>query len=145
MSIYTTLTPRLVVADATKALAFYTAVFDAVPGMKIRDSSGRVVHAEMDMGGLRMSLSESDGEINRDPQDLGGSSVLLTLMCKDPDAIEARAENNGATVIFAVADRYYGMRDGRFRDPFGHLWMVTRKVTDYSEEELQERTLVGSP
>lgn len=136
---YTTLTPRLVVDDVDAALAFYQAVLEAVPGMRIEDGAGTVVHAEMDVAGLRMSLTQADGSINRSPTQLGGSAVLLTLM-GDPDALQERAVAHGGTMVFEVADRYYGMRDGRMRDPFGHLWMFTRVLEHLDEDELNRRS-----
>lgn len=137
--IYTTLTPRLIVADARAAVAFYTAVLDAVPGMVIEDPSGQVVHAEFDVAGLRMSVTESDGGHARDPVDLGATPVVLMLVCDDPDAIATRAVEHGATMVYEMSDQPYGMRDGRFRDPFGHEWLVTKEIEPLSAEEVQRR------
>jgi len=138
-TLYTKLTPRLVVADAKAAIRFYQAVFDAEPVMTLDTPEGRVIHAEIDIGGMRLSLTESDGQTNRDPEQLGSSPVLLMWMCDDPDAVEARARRAGGTVIFPVDDRFYGMRDGRFADPSGHLWMVTKPSAKLSADELQRR------
>ncbi|MEO1483242.1 MAG: VOC family protein [Myxococcota bacterium] len=139
-TLYTTLTPRLIVQNAETALAFYEQVFAAKRGMCISTPSGQVVHAELDLGGLRMSVTEADGEHNRDPESLGGSAVILTWLCDDADALMARAKAAGAETVFPVEDRYYGMRDGRFRDPNGHLWLVTQPLEHLSPEELQKRT-----
>ena len=136
---YTTLTPRLVVSDVDAAIAFYQAVLEAVPGMRLATPDGVVVHAEIDVAGLRMSLTQATGPESQSPLDLGGSPVLLTLMC-DPDAVAARAVAHGAELVFPVDDRFYGMRDGRFRDPFGHLWLVTRTLEHLDEGELNKRT-----
>jgi uncharacterized glyoxalase superfamily protein PhnB len=37
------------------------------------------------------------------------------------------------------SDRFYGYRDGRLEDPFGHLWMVSQKIEELSPEEMQRR------
>jgi len=137
--LYTRLTPRLVVPDAEAALAFYEAVFEAKRGMMIKDADGLVVHAELDVAGLRMSLTEASPH-NSGLAELGGSPVILTLVCDDPDGIEAKAVANGATVVFAVDDRYYGTRDGRFVDPAGHVWLVTKMLEEHSAEEIQRRS-----
>jgi PhnB protein len=34
----------------------------------------------------------------------------------------------GATTIFPVADHEYGERAGRFRDPWGHQWMLWKAL-----------------
>lgn len=137
---YTTLTPRLVCADVDAEIAFLQQVFDAEPGMRIATPDGQVVHAEVRVAGLVMSLSQSDGSTNTSPSDLGGSTVILTLMSEDPDDVARRAEEAGATIVFEVADRYYGMRDGRIRDPQGHLWIVSKTLQHMDEDELNERT-----
>ena len=137
--LYTTLTPRLVVSSAEDALAYYGAVFNAVTQMMIRDPQGNVVHAEFDIEGLRLSLTESDGDSARDPLQLGGTATIMMYHCDDPDAVAARATAEGGIMIFEVADRPYGMRDGRFQDPFGHQWMVTKTLEHLSEEELHDR------
>ncbi|MEO0600910.1 MAG: VOC family protein [Myxococcota bacterium] len=136
--VYTTLTPRLVVRDAHAAVAFYRDVLDADPGMVIEEG-GRVVHAEMVVAGMQMSVTESDGGYAKDPQHLGATPVVMMLVCDDPDAIAARAVAHGGTLVFEVDDRPYGMRDGRFRDPQGHEWMVTKMLEHLSAEELQRR------
>lgn len=140
--LYTRLTPRLIVGSASDALEFYTQAFGAVPGMVLRDPTGAVVHAEMDLAGLRMSLTESDGSHAKDPQQLEGTPVILTLMC-DPDEVAAQAVAHGATVMFPIEDRPYGMRDGRVVDPFGHHWLLTRTLEHLSEAELQARMTGG--
>lgn len=134
---YTTLTPRLVVPDVDAARSFYTAVFDAVPGLRLEAPDGTVPHAELTMAGLTLSLTQA-GPDAPDPARLGGSPVILTLLC-DPDAVAARAVAEGATMVFPVEDRFYGMRDGRMRDPFGHLWLLTRPLEHLDEAALQER------
>ncbi len=132
------LAPRLVVADVDAATRFYVAVFDATPGVRIETPDGHVVHAELDVAGVRISLTQSGAD--PDPRRLGGSPVVLALVCDDPDALQARAVEHGATVVHPVADRYYGMRDGRLEDPAGHLWLITQEREALSEEELNRRT-----
>lgn len=135
--LYTRLTPRLVVPDAEAALAFYAKALGAVPGMCLRTPDGTVVHAELDVAGLRMSLTEDGSGGASTPGGLGGSSVLLTLHGVDPDAVQAAFVEAGGEVVFPVADRPYGMRDGRLRDVAGHLWLVSRTLVDLDEDALQ--------
>ncbi len=33
-----------------------------------------------------------------------------------------------AEVIIPIQDRPYGKREGRFRDPFGHLWILSQEL-----------------
>jgi len=35
----------------------------------------------------------------------------------------------GATVIVSIEDRPWGKRQGRIRDPFGHLWLISQDLS----------------
>lgn len=120
----THLHPRLVVSDAEKALAFYSAAFGAEVTERFTDDSGRVVHAMVDVDGARFAVKDAD---SHDPSPTPGAvPVIVALYVDDPDAVAARMEAGGATVVFPVADQEYGERGGRLADPFGHLWMLAR-------------------
>ena len=130
-----TLTPRLVVADADAAVAFLATTLGAEPGLRLTGPDDEVVHAEVTLDGTVFSLTES-GDC---PARLGGSPVLLHLQHDDPDAVQARWVAAGGEVVFPVADRVYGVRDGRLRDPSGHLWLVARPTESLDAETLQDR------
>jgi len=51
------------------------------------------------------------------------------LHVDDPDGLQARAIAAGATEMFSVEDRPYGMRQGRVVDPFGHHWLIGRPLS----------------
>jgi len=131
-------TPRLIVSSSAEAIDFYTHALGAEELSRYTTPEGVVVHAEIRVGASTLMLTDADPEHgNRDPKDLGGSSVLLSLRC-DPDAVCARAVERGAEVIFPVADRFYGDRDGRLRDPFGHVWIVSKTIEQLSAEQIQK-------
>jgi uncharacterized glyoxalase superfamily protein PhnB len=44
------------------------------------------------------------------------------VVCDDPDALFARAVQNGATVVAGLNDKDYGSRDFSVRDPEGNQW-----------------------
>lgn len=122
----TSLRPRLVVADAAAAIEFYTAAFGATELIRFTDDAGTTVHAELTIGLAGFCLKDADDR-DHDPISLGGTAVLLSLRVPTTAAVDATVDaavQRGATVIFAVADRDYGERDGRIADPFGHLWLI---------------------
>lgn len=59
------------------------------------------------------------------PAEIGGSPVLLTLTVADPDDISTRMIRAGSEIVVPIKDRPYGKREGRVRDPFGHLWILS--------------------
>jgi PhnB protein len=117
--------PRLVVADAARAIDFYQAAFGAEEVERHTGDDGKIVHAEITIGGIRLAVKD-EGDGDPAPTSLGGSPVILALEVADPDAVGARMEQAGASVIYPIEDRGYGY-GGRLADPFGHLWMIDRR------------------
>jgi PhnB protein len=132
--------PRLVVRRADAALEFYQRAFDAVVTERLADEEGTVVRAAFTIGAQTIVLTEERREWNHvSPESLGGSPVILDLVVDDVDAVAKRLKDAGAEVVFPVADQFYGHRAGRFRDPFGHLWIVTTVIEKLTPEEISER------
>jgi uncharacterized glyoxalase superfamily protein PhnB len=136
-----TIHPRLIVSDADRAIDFYRRAFGAELLERFRDDAlGRVVHAAVSIGGATVALADEDpAHGNVAPTSLDGSPVLLQLVVDDAFAAEARMLEAGGEAIFPVADRFYGKREGRLRDPFGHVWILTQPLEALSPEEIQRR------
>ncbi len=131
--------PRLIVDDAAKALDFYTNAIGGTELVRYPEPSGKIVHAEVQIGASVFSVTEADGDHNRSPASLGGSGLLLTLVVDDADAVGASLVAAGADVVIPIADQYYGRREGRLRDPFGHLWIISQDGEELDEGEVQRR------
>lgn len=131
--------PRLVVSDGAAALEFYTSVFDAEEVARFTDPGGKIVHAELHVGGVKIALKD-EGDGDPAPTTLGGSPVIMAIEVDDADAIGDRMTAAGGTVIYPIQDWPHGERGGRLADPFGHLWMIAQKIADLTPEEIQRRT-----
>jgi PhnB protein len=124
------LTPMLTVKDALAAIDFYCRAFDAVERERFTAPTGHVV-AALAVDGLRFFVVDENPEaFNLSPRSLDGTSVRLSLIVDDPDAVAARAIAAGAEEIFPVADQPYGLRQGRVADPDGHHWLIARPLSD---------------
>jgi PhnB protein len=135
----TGVTARLVAADAAAAIAFYVQAFGAEERERYTGPDGRIVHAEIVLGGVPVAIKD-EGDGDPSPTTLGGSPVILALRVTDADAVAARMVAAGATVVYPVHDAPYGERGGRLADPFGHLWMISQRIEDLTPEEIQRRT-----
>ena len=134
------LTPHLIIAGAPRAIDFYKQVFDARELSRYADEKlgGHIVCAELAIGDQVFSISEEHREWKNDaPTSLGGSPVILNLEVPDVDAVGAALAAAGATVVYPISDHFYGEHSGRFRDPFGHLWIVTKKIKAMTPAEIQ--------
>ncbi|WP_437285380.1 VOC family protein [Sorangium sp. So ce406] len=139
---YHTLVARLVVAGASDAIAFYKKAFGATEKLRLADPrlGGAIVCAELVIGDSLFSVADEAPQWNaRGPRALGGTPIALTLNVEDPDAVAARAVEAGAKIIYPIDDQFYGRREGRIEDPFGHHWVLSAVIEDVSVEEMQVR------
>ncbi|MFJ6322229.1 MULTISPECIES: VOC family protein [unclassified Rhizobium] len=118
--------PRLIVIGAKAAIDFYRAVFDAEILGEYSDDNGTIVNAVLRIGTSTISVAEQVIAWQwMSPAEIGGSPVLLTLTVADPDDISTRMIRAGSEIVVPIKDRPYGKREGRVRDPFGHLWILS--------------------
>lgn len=137
------LTPRLVVRDAAAALQFYRDAFGVREIERYSDPAqgGIIIQSAVEFAdGTRVSVVDEHRAWGNDaPPSLGGSSILLRLMLDDPDAVGAAMVEHGAEVVIPIEDRFYGYREGRVRDPFGHLWILSKVLEALEPEEIRRR------
>jgi len=132
--------PYLRVRDSNAAIAFYTQAFGAVERMRLVEPSGRVGHAELEIGPAVLMLSDAFPEYGlhapTEGQDAGCS---IHLHVDDADAMAERMVAAGATLLMPPTDQFYGERSCRLRDPFGHMWLIGHSIEDVTPEEMQRR------
>jgi uncharacterized glyoxalase superfamily protein PhnB len=118
------LTPYLSVRDARAAVDWYTQAFGArLVGDPIVMDDDRIGHAELDVAGARLFLSDAYPEIGVVAPDPDAHTVSLVLTLPDVDGAVLRAADLGATVERPPTDQPYG-RVGVVVDPYGHRWML---------------------
>jgi PhnB protein len=124
----TKVTPMLSLRDAPRASEFYQRAFGARELSRSTSPEGRVV-AILAIGDAEFGIADEATQVgNLSPETLGGTSVRISLLVDDPDAVAQRAVDAGAELLFPVEDQPYGMRQGRVRDPFGHHWLIGRPL-----------------
>ena len=122
------LTPFLTVRDARAAVEFYKKAFGAIEVSRQSSPSGQFI-IEMSLEGDRFyAVDENPAGFNLSPTTLGGTSVRMSLIVADPDAVANRAVAADAKIVFPVADQPYGMRQGRIADPEGHHWLIGKPL-----------------
>jgi len=137
---YTPLTPYLYVRCSAEAIDFYAKAFGATEVMRLTTPDGGICHAEIDIRGAKLMLSDENAQWgNKSPLTLGGPSSGFALYVDDVDAAFAQAVAAGATVKMTVTDQFYGDRSGSIIDPFGHSWMLATHKEDVPVTEMQAR------
>ena len=137
---YEAVTPYLSVRGAAQAIEFYRKAFGSKEIMRMPGPNGTIGHAEIEIGGARLMLSDEYAPLAfLSPQSRGGTTVHMHLYVTDVDATVARAVAAGAKVTRPVQDKFYGDRTGSIEDPFGHVWHVATHKEDLSEAEMRKR------
>lgn len=138
-----TVTPRLVVRDAARAIAFYRDAFGAEEiGERFADPDGNIIHAELRIGDSVVMLSDEgdNGAPAASPPSVDGIvTAIMATYWPDVDSVWQRALAAGAEVLYPLADQFYGERGGRLRDPCGHQWMLSQRIESLSGEEMERR------
>ena len=135
----TTLYPHLVYRDAAAAIDFYKRAFGATELMRLNEPSGKVGHAELQIGTATFSLSDEYPDYEAiSAETLGGSPIKLHLSVPDVDKFAEQAISEGAKLIRPVEDQFYGDRTGTIKDPFGYSWTVATRQKDVSVADMQK-------
>jgi PhnB protein len=136
-----TIIAHLIMNDASRALEFYKKAFGAEVHGVHKTPDGKVMHAELSVGGARLMLAdEFPGFGCGSAKTLGGSPVVLNLYVEeDVDSLFKQAEAAGATVNMPLQNQFWGDRYGQITDPFGHRWALGQHVEDVTPEEMERR------
>ncbi|HKR63959.1 MAG TPA: VOC family protein [Thermoanaerobaculia bacterium] len=127
-----TVTPYLLVRPAAKMIDFLRDVFGAEEHLRVPDASGRLLHAELQIGNSIFELSDGSDEFPTMPS-------AFHVYIDDADAAYARAIAAGATSLEEPVDQPYGDREAGVLDPFGNQWWIATHVEDVSDDEMMRR------
>ena len=125
-------TPYLIVDDAASAVDWYVAVFDATEVARMTGGAGRIAHAELRIGPTSIFLADEhphhEGIVG--PAKVGGTPVYLDLETDDVVAFHDAAVAAGAVSIRRPTDPDMPLQSAKVRDPWGHIWLLTRSPVD---------------
>jgi uncharacterized glyoxalase superfamily protein PhnB len=135
-----TITPHLVVKDASKAIEFYKQAFGAIEIRRFPGPENRGVwHASVRIGDSSFFLvDEALSPGTKSAQSLGNTPVTLQLNVENCDAIFNQAQKAGAKVKMPLMDMFWGDRYGQLVDPFGNTWAISTHVRDVTEDEMRK-------
>ncbi|MBK9127175.1 MAG: VOC family protein [Phycisphaerales bacterium] len=134
-----TITPALVVKDASAAIALYRTAFGAEEVMCLRTPTGDVMHAEMKIGDSILMLGGEWPDHGMKAPQPGHSSASLHLYVTDVDRAFQRAVEAGCQAIFPPGNMFWGDRYAKVIDPFGHVWGLATHIEEVSPEECARR------
>ena len=128
-SVKTCFAPQLYIKAGVTDLSFYEKAFGAKEVRVWKNDDNSIHVAEFSILGNLFHVHEektSAGEFN--PQRIKGTTVLIGLFVDDVDHVMAKAIEAGALLISPAQSYDYGYRQGEIKDPFGHVWMIEKKI-----------------
>jgi PhnB protein len=133
-------TPYLIVDRAEQAIEHYKRAFGAKERTRVETRTGKIAHAELEIGDSLVMLSDPPAEqATRPPEELGGTSAGVFIYVDDVDTVVERAVGAGATLTSDVADQSWGDRVGTVTDLFGHVWLIGTRIEEVTPTEVAAR------
>lgn len=121
--------PMIYLKVVAPAMEFYKKAFGAVVLRQWNNDDGSVHVAEMSIDGALFHLHEEVTRNNEvSPETLKGTCISIGLFIDDVHALMAQAVAAGGTELDPVRDYDYEYRQGCVADPFGHHWLLEKKI-----------------
>ena len=122
--------PYLIIDGGAAAIDWYRDVFDAVEVSRAVGAAGRVAHAELRIGPSSIFLGDEHPHLEDifAPSRVGGTPVYLDIEADDVAGLFARTIAAGAIAIRQPTDPTMPIQSAKVRDPFGHIWLITRSL-----------------
>src|SRR5215470_20068609 len=121
--------PQLFINNGVRDISFYEKAFGATELRRFSNDDGSIHVSELSIQGTIFHLHEVTAKPSFfSPQKHNGTTVLIGLFVSDVDALMNNAIAAGATEISAATDYEYGYRQGQFKDPFGHYWLIQKRI-----------------
>lgn len=120
--------PQLIINDCAAAIEFYKKAFGVIELKRWDNGSGGVHVAELSFKGALFHIHEPTAKKQIAPETANGITTLIGVFVDDVHAVVNRAVDAGATLLTSVEDFDYGYRQGTIVDPFGHQWLIEKKI-----------------
>jgi len=121
--------PHLAIKILRPAIEFYQKAFNAKVLHTWDNPDGSVHVAEMEIEGALFHLHEETLRHNQvSPERANGTTLLIGIFSPDPDKLYHQAISSGGSIISPIQDFDYGYRQGVIVDPFGHQWLLQKKI-----------------
>lgn len=121
--------PQLFIKDSVLNIDFYIKGFGAIELRRFTNDDGSIHVAELSIGGALFHLhEEKPGSGQLEPIKNNGVTTLIGLFVDDVDKVMDSAVRAGAVLLKPAQDYDYGYRQGEIKDPFGHVWLIQKKI-----------------
>jgi PhnB protein len=120
--------PQLLINNGVTDISFYEKAFGATENLCLKNDDNSIHVAELSVNGAIFHLHEVTKSYFFSPEKHNGSTTIIGLFVPNVDEVMNTAIKAGATEISAAKDYEYGYRQGEIKDPFGHHWLIEKKI-----------------
>jgi PhnB protein len=125
----TSFAPELYIPHGVKDVTFYSKAFGAIELRRFTNDDASIHVVEFSIDGNLFHLHEDSDRLSAfNPARNNATTAIIGLFVADVDAVMDKALAAGATEISPAQDYDYGYRQGQLKDPFGHIWMIEKKI-----------------
>lgn len=127
-----TVTPFVIVKDATSLLEFIKKAFHGETTSVMNDPDGKVMHATAKIGDSIIMVADA---MERFP----AMPCMLYLYVDDVDKVYQKALKAGGQSLREPTNEFYGDRSAGIKDAWDNQWWVATHIEDVEDEELRRR------
>lgn len=121
--------PQLYIKSGIRNVDFYLNGLGAKELRRFSNDDGTIHVSELSINGAMFHLHEerpNKGQL--EPTKNKGVTTLIGLFVEDVDKVMSKAIGAGAILMNPAQDYDYGYRQGEIKDPFGHVWLIQKKI-----------------
>ena len=141
---FRSITPYLAIDGAAQAIEWYKKAFNAKELNRAPTPDGKLMNATVRIGDSVVMMSDVfPGSPLKAPKTLGTTTVTLHIYAKNVDKLFKQAVDSGAEITMQLDNQFWGERYGLLRDPFGHSWSISQRIsmTKAEKEEKQKQAM----
>ena len=121
--------PQIFIPNGVTDISFYKNAFGATENLCFYNDDGSIHVAELSIDGAIFHIHEITAKpAFFAPEKYNGTTTLIGLFVSDVDEVMNTAIKAGAIEISPAKDYEYGYRQGEVKDPFGHHWLIEKKI-----------------
>lgn len=120
--------PQLFINNGVKDISFYAKALGAIENLCFYNDDNSIHVAELSIDGAIFHVHEVTKPNFFSPEKHKGTTTIIGLFVPDVDIVMNNSVKEGATEISPVKDYEYGYRQGEIEDPFGHHWLIQKKI-----------------
>ena len=120
--------PQLLIDNNVTDISFYERAFGATEHFCFRNDDNSVHVAELNINGAVFHLHEVTKPWFFTPGKYNGTTTIIGLFVPNVDEVMQNSIKAGAKEISAARDYEYAYRQGEIEDPFGHHWLIEKKL-----------------